>query len=321
MREGDGCLIKVSVIVPVYNVRKYLDKCLKSLVNQTLKNIEIIIIDDGSTDGSTEIAQYYKKCFPDKIIYKKKKNGGLSSARNYGINLANGEYIGFVDSDDFVERDMFNKMYRIARHKKKIVECDFVWEYSNKVKNDHVKRYTSIKDYLVRGRVEAWNKIYKTKWLKKTGVTFPDNLLYEDLNFFFKIVSHLNSINEVEITHDSFVHYCQHQGTITSAQSINIIQIIDSYEDVFNYFKDNDLFNEFKSELEYKFCRNLLCSFLIRSLRIKNHNNRKIVLDAFWHKINDTFPFWKKNKYIKYNNFVNLYLKAMNKWLYKLLYL
>ena len=101
---------KVSIIVPVYNVEEYLERCLDSLVNQTLKDIEIIIVNDGSTDGSKEKIQKYINKYKN-IVYLEKENGGLSSARNYGIPYAKGEYIGFVDSDDYVELTMLSLIH------------------------------------------------------------------------------------------------------------------------------------------------------------------------------------------------------------------
>ena len=106
---------KVSVIVPVYNVEKYIDKCLNTLVNQTLKDIEIIIVNDGSPDNSQEIIDKYQKKYPKKIKSYIKENGGQGSARNFGLEKATGEYIGYVDSDDFIELDMYEKLYNKAK--------------------------------------------------------------------------------------------------------------------------------------------------------------------------------------------------------------
>ena len=103
--------IKVSVIVPVYNVEKFIDKCLNSLVKQSLKEIEIIVVNDGTKDNSQKIIDKYVKKYPDKIKSYIKENGGQGSARNYGLKKASGEYIGYVDSDDFVEKDMYKKLY------------------------------------------------------------------------------------------------------------------------------------------------------------------------------------------------------------------
>ena len=111
---------KISVIVPVYNVQKYIDNCLKSLVTQTIKDIEIIIVNDGSKDNSEKIIEKYVE----------KENGGLSSARNYGLEYATGEYIAFLDSDDYVDCKMYEEMYNLAKKENAdMVECDFIWEW------------------------------------------------------------------------------------------------------------------------------------------------------------------------------------------------
>ena len=121
---------KISIIVPVYNVEKYIDKCLKSLVHQTLQDIEIIIVNDGTQDKSEEIIEKYVRGNQNKIKYYEKSNGGLSSARNYGLEYATGEYIAFLDSDDYVESNMYEEMYNLAKKENAdMVECDFIWEW------------------------------------------------------------------------------------------------------------------------------------------------------------------------------------------------
>ncbi len=114
---------KVSIIVPVYNVENYLAKCLDSLVNQSLQDIEILVIDDGSKDKSGDIIEQYAGKYPEKIKAFTKENGGLSDARNYGIDRATGEYIGFVDSDDYVAETMFEEMFLLAEkyHTKMVI--------------------------------------------------------------------------------------------------------------------------------------------------------------------------------------------------------
>ena len=107
-------MYKVSVIIPVYNTEQYLNKCLDSLVNQTLKDIEIILINDGSTDNSQNIIDEYSAKYPDKIKSFIKENGGQATARNLGITKATGEYIGFVDSDDWIELNMYEELYNKA---------------------------------------------------------------------------------------------------------------------------------------------------------------------------------------------------------------
>lgn len=117
--------MKISVIVPVYNVENYLVKCLESLVMQSYQDVEILVVNDGSTDGSEQIIREYARKYPDKIKSFNKKNGGLSDARNFGIDHASGAYIGFVDSDDYVTADMFGEMVRLAeKHDVKMVICN-----------------------------------------------------------------------------------------------------------------------------------------------------------------------------------------------------
>ncbi len=103
--------MKISVIVPVYNVENYLEKCLNSLVSQTLEEIEILVINDGSTDDSQKIIDVFQNKFPEKIKAFIKENGGLSDARNFGIDRATGEFLAFVDSDDYVSATMMEEMY------------------------------------------------------------------------------------------------------------------------------------------------------------------------------------------------------------------
>ena len=126
---------KVSIIVPIYNVEGYIEKCLETLVNQTLEDIEIILVNDGSTDNSELIAKRFFEKYPEKIVYLEKENGGLSDARNYGIPYSKGEYIAFLDSDDYVEKNMYEEMYELAkRENSDMVQCNFYWEYPDKNK-------------------------------------------------------------------------------------------------------------------------------------------------------------------------------------------
>ena len=114
-------MTKISIIVPIYNVEKYLKRSLDSLVNQTLEDIEIILVDDGSTDNSHKIAEDYKENYSN-VLLVTKENGGLSDARNFGLQYASGEYIAFIDSDDYVESQMFERMYNLSENgRKKII--------------------------------------------------------------------------------------------------------------------------------------------------------------------------------------------------------
>lgn len=308
---------KVSVIVPVYNVEEYLERCLDSLVNQTLKDIEIIIVNDGSTDGSKEKIQEYINKYKN-IVYLEKENGGLSSARNYGIPYAKGEYIGFVDSDDYVELTMYEKMYNKAiEEKSDMVECDFIWEYPNKKREDIGKIYSDKKEAIVEARVVAWNKIIKKDIIEKTKITFPEGLRYEDIEFFYKIVPYLNKISFVK---ETLVHYVQRGSSIANTQNERTGEIFKIWENVLNYYIENNIFNEYRSELEYSYTRILLCSSLKRITKVKDKKVRKALIKLTWQNLNKKFPQWKRNKYLNSTkSFKNLYLKSINKFIINLL--
>ena len=308
---------KVSVIVPVYNVEEYLERCLDSLVNQTLKDIEIIIVNDGSTDGSKEKIQEYINKYKN-IVYLEKENGGLSSARNYGIPYAKGEYIGFVDSDDYVELTMYEKMYNKAiEEKSDMVECDFIWEYPNKKREDIGKIYSDKKEAIVEARVVAWNKIIKKDIIEKTKITFPEGLRYEDIEFFYKIVPYLNKISFVK---ETLVHYVQRGSSIANTQNERTGEIFKIWENVLNYYIENNIFNEYRSELEYSYTRILLCSSLKRITKVKDKKVRKALIKLTWQNLNKQFPHWKQNKYLNSTkSFKNLYLKSINKFIINLL--
>ena len=124
-------MCEISIIVPVYNVEKYLEKCIKSILNQTFTDFELILVNDGSTDKSGVICDNYKN-IDDRIIVIHKKNEGLSSARNSGLDIAKGRYIGFVDSDDYINNDMYHKLYEaLIKNNSDISICKFVKVYDD----------------------------------------------------------------------------------------------------------------------------------------------------------------------------------------------
>ena len=265
---------KISIIVPVYNVEKYIAKCLKSLTLQTLQGIEIIIVNDGSLDRSIDIIEKYVKENPTKIKYYEKKNGGLSSARNYGIEYATGEYVAFLDSDDYVEINMYEEMYNLAKKENAdMVECDFIWEweYGKKV-YDKRREYKTKEDMMKKPRVVAWNKIYKREILNKNKIRFPEGLIYEDMEFFYKLLPHLNKISYIN---KYFVHYIQRKDSISNKQTKKIEDIFKILDNIFDYYKEQNLYNQYEKELKYMKKRILFGSSLKRILKIKDVRNKK----------------------------------------------
>lgn len=308
---------KVSIIVPVYNVEKYIEKCLESLVNQTLEDIEIIIVNDGSKDSSKEIVEKYLKKYPKKVLYLEKENGGLSDARNFAIPYARGEYIAFLDSDDYVELNMYEDMYKIAKNEDSdIVECDFIWEYPDKSKIDTGEIYHGKHEMLEKIRVVAWNKLIKKSILDKTKVIFPKGYRYEDIEFTYKLIPYLEKVSFLK---RPCVHYIQRDNSISNTQNERTKEILEVFDNVFNYYKEKGLYEEYFTELEYTYARVLLCSSLKRMCKIKDKQIRNGLLNLTWQKLNSNFPNWKKNRILKDNNSLKgLYMKSVNSFSYKI---
>lgn len=265
----------VSVIVPVYNVEKYIEKCLKSLVEQTLKNIEIIIVNDGSTDNSKKIISKFAEKYSN-IKYYEKTNGGLSSARNYGIKYANGEYVAFLDSDDYVEKNLYELMYKKAlQENSDMVECDFIWEYYGKNgeivkrKKDKRKKFKTLNQYVKNARVVAWNKLIKKQIIDDFNIRFPEGLIYEDIEFFYKLFPHLNKISYVN-TYG--IHYVQRNGSILNSNPEKIGDIFKILDNVIKYYRDLDIY---ENEMKYRYRRILLGSSMKRILKIKDKKLKK----------------------------------------------
>lgn len=303
---------KVSVIVPVYNVEKYLKKCLDSLINQTLKEIEIIVVNDGSTDGSGEIIKQYKKQYPDKIVALEKENGGLSDARNFGLDFANGDYIAFLDSDDYVDKTLYEKMYKTAiEEESDMVECDFYWVYPTSKKVDTRMPYKDKQDMIANARVVAWNKLYKRQIISDSGILFSKGLRYEDVDFFYKLIPNLD---KVSLIREPLIYYVQRENSIANTQTEKTKDIFKILDNVLEYYKDNGLYETYQTELEYMYVRYLLCSSLLRMVKIQNKKVRQELLNETIHRIYEYFPNWKENRILKENKTAkNLYMKTVNK--------
>ncbi len=184
-------MAKVSIIVPVYNVEKYLRKCLDSLINQTLTDIEIICVNDGSKDNSPKILEEYKNK-DNRIVVINQENAGLSVARNSGMEIAKGEYIGFVDSDDWVDLDFFEKLYNSAKANDADIAVGGIIRVTGikkkkflKFEKETITDDVNLKFELcdVPEKSYVWNKIYKTDKLKEFKLEFEKGIFYEDCIF------------------------------------------------------------------------------------------------------------------------------------------
>lgn len=218
----------ISIIVPVYKVENYLEKCIKSIINQTYKNIEIILIDDGSPDNCGMICDKYAKN-DDRIKVIHKKNGGLSEARNYGIESSTGEYIMFVDSDDYIDKNMCEQLLIAAqKYNTDITMCEiyeikgnkkYASTISNLERNKVLNGITVMKEFFLRYAIElyaSWNKLYKRElFFLETNIRFPVGELYEDMFIDYKLYY---ASKRIIIIPYKFYYYVQRKDSITGVK-------------------------------------------------------------------------------------------------------
>ncbi len=310
--------MKVSVIVAVYNVMEFLPKCLDSLVNQTLKDIEIIVVNDDSPDDSEKIIKKYLNKHKN-IIYLKKENGGISSVRNYGLKYATGEYIGFIDGDDYVSHDMYEKMYNKAKEKDlDMVVCDVNYVYPDEsikrvdcgIKDDN----TSIKDIYINNYPVVWNKIIK-KSIFNNDLKFKTGVWFEDVEFIYRMLAYIKKIG---VIHEPFNQYVQREHSITHTVSSKIYDYIDNMNGIVDFYKERKLYSQYEKELEYVYVRYIYATFIKSAKRFSYDEYLKAV-DVAIKNVKKHFPKYRKNKYF-YHSLKGLYLISFNKLVAKILY-
>ena len=211
---------KISVIVPVYNAEEYIEKCVSSIMNQTYKNLEIILINDGSTDNSGKMCDRYVK--KDKrVVVLHKDNGGISSVRNTGIELATGDYIAFVDADDWISEDAFEYLIKNAKKYKADITCCRSYHVvkERKIFISDEKTYFFDKNEAITNLVSneiigntVWRKLFKKKLFK--GITFPINRTYEDIHVTHKLIL---KANKITVLPDAKYFFRRHNKSITKS--------------------------------------------------------------------------------------------------------
>ena len=318
---------KLSIIVPVYNVEKYLDKCLERILNSTYKDFELIVINDGTKDNSEQIITKYldNEEYKDKITYISKENSGLSDTRNLGMSKAKGEYIAFVDSDDYIETTMYETMMNKALEKNyDIVACDvkLVYEDSDKEKvissayEKDLFNKDEIKQTMLTYYPVVWNKIYKKSLLE--GIEFSKGVWYEDMEFNLKVYPRINSIGVVK---EPLYNYLQRGNSITYTYNDKLYDIITNMDTVIKYYKAQGIYEEYKEELAYLYLRYAYATFPKRLAKCKDKKKYKEGIDFAINKVHEHFPEYKKNKYFKTMGIKGKYIKNFNKFISKINYI
>ena len=314
-------LMKVSIIVPIYNVEKQLRKCIESLIRQETEQIklQIILVNDGSTDNSGEIAKEYSEKYNDKILYLEKENGGLSDARNYGVKYANGDYISFVDSDDYIDSLIYDKLLpymqenydmvkiKIAKVKEsgEIIEKNYSPEFTDKTGEEAFEiLYKS--DVMTE---VAWGYIYRREFYIENKFQFAKGLYHEDFGLIPLIILKARKVASQDI---GYYNYVQTENSITRGKNSKIVQrandLIKHYDNMINKIAEYDISNKSKETIKiyYTNCIILEANNLEgkdRKAYIKEIRKRKMEKNI---KVRNIKQFLKR---IILNLNINLYLK------------
>ncbi len=271
--------IKVSIVVPCYNVEKYIDRCLDSLIHQSLKSIEIICVDDKSTDTTLGRLLEYAQQDSRIRVLQQAENSGAAVARNVGMQHAQGEYIGFVDADDYVDLDFYEKLYVTAiKTKASIVKAN-----AKITDVDLTKRFDDLQMQRIRlyGKwrflYQWWTGLYLAEMIKNNHIQFPHNIISgQDIVFLTKCIFHAN---RVALCNDTFYHYLRHSDSLDSVilSPEKIVSKIEAIKMIADFYNTIDI-----SEKEYLYCYHQRWLLLISLIdRTPLPKCKKIIAQAF----------------------------------------
>lgn len=251
--------IAISVIVPVYNVEKYLKRCLDSIINQSLKDIEIICVNDGSTDGSAEILDQYKN-LDNRVIIANQENKGLSAARNTGMKIAQGEYISFVDSDDWIDNDFLEKLYSAAKKYDADAACASIERsyasgrkfkkldlQEEKILSGAAEKYRALE---IPRKCYVWNKIYKKSELDRQQLFFQEGMAFEDIYFTIRFLYFSNKI--VTVPGTKYYYWVNRQSITREMRDKHQIDLVAARADFIKFSREHHVICDEKFYIKHK---------------------------------------------------------------------
>lgn len=298
-------MTNVSLIVPIYNSQNYLEKCIKSLISQTLKDIQIILINDGSTDNSEKII----KSFDDKrIVYISKNNEGIGKTRNLGIDKATGEFLAFVDSDDYLNEHFCEYMYQKAVNDDcDLVVCDFFEERNTLVgikfkdfKDTNLRETPELINYINLG---PCNKLYKKSLFDDKSNRFEENLKYEDAPFVVKMLLSANKIGKVN---DYLTYYVIHSNSETTIRDKRMYDILEITDIIVNDLKKVNYPNDSLVSLAVM----ILTDYTIQQRYISNVKYRHDFINKAFKYLNNLDRKWRRCSYLKRFPSLKRYVKT-----------
>lgn len=288
----------VSIIVPAYNAENHIRPCLDSLVNQTLEDIEIIVVDDGSTDSTPAILEEYRGKYPEKVKVVTKANGGQASARNLALTHCTGEYVGYLDADDYARAEMFERLYERAKETgSDLVVCDHFNVKGEKTEAVAFGKFESAREMFRGVLVSPWNKFILRERLVSSGVIFPEGYIYEDTAWFMELIPYIESVAAVE--EGLLYHVIRENSTMTAEQNERTAQIFPVMQHILDFYRERGLFEDYRDELEYFYSRILLCSSLKRIAHIRDRKLKRSLLSRTLTELKKNFPHFKKNQFLK----------------------
>lgn len=293
--------MKFSVVIPVYNVKEYLEKCVQSVLAQHSDEYEIILVDDGSTDGSGELCDALAARTPEKIRVVHKPNGGLGDARNVGLEHARGDYLVFLDSDDYIDETMFDELSeKIDETHADIISFGFRVDNGGDTSQVFIDplpegRVFSLEDCpeLLLALPNAWTRIYARQLFLQTGIRYPGRVWYEDIRTTTKLFAKAKGIASV---HRPYYYYVVRQNSITRNKNVDRNrEIIDAFDDLLGWYRENGLFERYRDEL----CRLAIDHiFLAASVRVLMTDPKHPLLREFYQYMRKYFPNFEKNRYV-----------------------
>lgn len=299
---------KVSIVVAVYNLEEYLPRCLDALVNQTLQEIEILCVDDGSTDSAPQIVDEYAAKYPDKIKAFHKPNGGEFTTRNYGLERATGEYVTFVDTDDYVEPDWAEKLYLAAKENyADLAVCGFeridlnTGKVVGKDMTTHghaVKEITGEDDFMVSINPSPWNKIYKREKIK--DLRFQNFRGFNDMIFLASSYTKIKKVAYVpDILYHYYLRYDSQIHTVNEQDVKNFKKYLLELKEL--YIKENK-YEEMKYVLDLLAFLHLGVSVMYRASYDKKIDMKKMMKETIEY-LDENFTSWRKNPFLTFRSF------------------
>ena len=293
--------MRFSVVIPVYNVKEYLEKCVDSVLAQDTADYEMILVDDGSTDGSGALCDTIAARRPECIRVIHKPNGGLGDARNVGLAHAQGDYLVFLDSDDYIASTMLSELSeQIDRFQPEIITFGFRYDENGTISEPVLEDLPSERVFSAKelprcliGTPSACLRIYARKLFLDTGVRYPSRVWYEDLRTTWKLYVQAERILCVP---KAYYYYVQRDNSIMHHPNLERNrEIIDAMEDLLQYFKKNEMYETYRDELCWLTISNVFWYAAVRVLKV---DSKHPLLREFRSYIDQKFPDFRNNPYL-----------------------